>query len=86
MSEVSITVYTRADCHLCSEAIETIERVTEDEDVTVNMDLIDVDTDPQLQSEYGDRVPYILISDTPAFKYRVDERTLRQKIREEMTE
>lgn len=80
MSEVSITVYTRADCHLCAEAIETIEHVAEAEAVTVDMELIDVDTDPQLRSEYGDRVPYVLIDGTPAFKYRIDERTLREKL------
>lgn len=80
MSEVSITVYTREDCHLCAEAIETIKRVTEDAAVTVDMDIVDVDTDPQLRSEYGDRVPYVLIDDTPAFKYRIDPARLRRKL------
>jgi glutaredoxin len=81
MSDVSITVYTRENCHLCAEAIETIKRVAEDEAATVDIDVVDVDTDPQLRSEYGERVPYVLIDDKPAFKYRIDETRLRRKIR-----
>jgi glutaredoxin len=82
MSEVSVTVYTRENCHLCGEAIDTIERVAGEEGVDVSMDLVDVDTDEQLREEYGKRVPYILIGGTPAFKYRVDERRLRRKLRD----
>jgi len=80
MSDVSVTVYTRENCHLCAEAIDTIERVADDEGVTVDMDLVDVDTDEQLRAEYGDRVPYVLLDGSPAFKYRVDERRLRRKL------
>lgn len=80
MSDISVTVYTRADCHLCEEAIETIERVADDEAVAVELDLVDVDEDPELRAEYGERVPYILVDDSPAFKYHVDERQLREKL------
>ena len=80
MSEVSVTVYTREDCHLCEEAIDTIERVADEADVDVAMELVDVDTDEQLREEYGERVPYVLLDGSPAFKYRVDERRLRRKL------
>lgn len=80
MSAVSVTVYTRENCHLCGQAIETIERVADEVDVALDMDLVDVDSDDQLRSEYGTRVPYVLIDGTPAFKYHVDERQLRQKL------
>lgn len=82
MSDISVTVYTRADCHLCEEAIEMIEQVADDEEVVVELDLIDVDADPDLRAEYGERVPYILVDDSPAFKYHVDERQLREKLQE----
>jgi len=81
MSEVSVTVYTRENCHLCEEAIATIERVADDEGVAVELDLVDVDTDEQLREAYGERVPYVLLDGSPAFKYRVDEARLRRKLR-----
>ena len=82
MSEVSVTVYTRENCHLCAQAIDTVERVAREEDVTLDVELVDVDTDEALRREYGDRVPYILLDGTPAFKYRVDEARLRRKLSE----
>lgn len=82
MSDVSVTVYTRENCHLCEEAVDTIERVADEESVTVDMDLVDVDTDEELREEYGERVPYILLDGSPAFKYRVDEGRLRRKLSE----
>jgi len=82
MSEVSVTVYTRENCHLCEEAIDTIERVADDEGVAVDVELVDVDTDEELRAEYGERVPYVLLDGSPAFKYRVDEARLRRKLTE----
>ena len=80
MSAVSVTVYTRENCHLCEQAVDTIERVAQEEGVTVDVDLVDVDTDEQLREKYGERVPYVLLDGSPAFKYRVDERRLRRKL------
>jgi glutaredoxin len=77
MSGATITVYTREDCHLCEEAIGTIRRVAGDD---ATLDLVDVDEDPDLRAEYGDRVPYVLIDGRPAFKYRVDEAELRRRL------
>ena len=78
---VPVTLYTRADCSLCVVACETIESVAADLDpVTVEIDEVDVDSDPELADEYGERVPYVLVDGHPAFKYEVDERDLRLKL------
>jgi glutaredoxin len=77
---MTVTVYTRTDCHLCADAIETIRDVSEAVSVDVTLDLIDVDDHPELQAEYGDRVPYVLLDGRPAFKYRVDEAELRERL------
>ncbi|AJF25245.1 glutaredoxin family protein [Haloarcula sp. KBTZ06] len=82
MSDVPVTVYTREDCHLCEEAIETIERVADDEGVAIELDLIDVDEDPDLRDEYGERVPYVFVDGSPAFKYHVVEGELREKLQQ----
>ncbi len=77
---VEVTVYTREDCHLCAEAIETVEGVAEEVGPTVDLTLVDVD-EAGLVEEYGERVPYVLVDGRPAFKYRVDPDDLRAQLR-----
>jgi glutaredoxin len=77
MPDVSITVYTREDCHLCEEALSTIRRVADETGTAVDVETVDVDADPNLREEYGDRVPYVVVDGRPAFKYRVDDAALR---------
>jgi len=48
--------------------------------VTIDLDMVDVDEDPELAEEYGERVPYVLVDGHPAFKYEIDERELRLKL------
>jgi len=72
-----IVVYTREDCHLCDEAIGTIERVADAVARPVDLETVDVDADPDLQERYGERVPYVTVDGRPAFKYRVDADDLR---------
>lgn len=76
----TVTVYTREDCHLCQDAITTIRAVAESVPSPVDVELVDIDAQERLRSKYGDRVPYVLIDGRPAFKYRVDERELREKL------
>lgn len=76
----AVTVYSREECHLCDEALATIERVAEEVSVAVEIEEVDVDEDPTLQEKYGERVPYVFVDDRPAFKYRVDADDLRAKL------
>ena len=76
---IAITVYSRENCHLCSEAKETIQRVSEETRTPIALEEIDVDSDEALRDRYGDRVPYVLIEGRPAYKYRVDEADLRDR-------
>ncbi|WP_259534865.1 glutaredoxin family protein [Halalkaliarchaeum sp. AArc-CO] len=84
-SAVDVTVYTREDCHLCEEAIEAIRQVAADVGVGVAIDEIDVEEDEELEAEYGDRVPYVLVDGQPAYKYRVDTFDLRRRLRDRTT-
>ncbi|GAA0514483.1 Glutaredoxin [Halorubrum aquaticum] len=77
---VPVTIYTREDCDLCVVARETVERVAADLAVDVDLETVDVDADRELAEEYGERVPYVFVDGTPAFKYEVDERELRLKL------
>lgn len=76
-----VTVYTRENCHLCAEAIDTIERVAASLPRSVAVDTVDVDADPALRERYGERVPYVTVDGRPQFKYRVDADELRAILR-----
>ncbi|MCO8244297.1 MULTISPECIES: glutaredoxin family protein [unclassified Haladaptatus] len=78
--ERTVTVYTREGCHLCGDAIETVRRVSDSVNHDVSLDIVDVDTDPELQERYGERVPYVLVDGRPRFKYRVDEDEFRDHL------
>jgi glutaredoxin len=77
-----VTVYTRENCHLCAEAIDTVERVASSCARSVEIDTVDVDADPDLRERYGERVPYVTVDGRPRFKYRVDADELRAILRE----
>jgi glutaredoxin len=77
--QTTITVYTREECHLCADAIETIRNVVGSTPHDIDVALIDID-DSELQDEYGERVPYVLVDGQPAFKYRVNENELRERL------
>jgi glutaredoxin len=79
-TERTVIVYTREDCHLCKDTITTIRSVAESVEPPIKIALVDVDQNETLRTEYGDRVPYVVIDGRPAFKYRVDEHKLRQKL------
>ena len=81
MAPVSVTVYTREECDLCDDAVETIETVADEEEIALDLSLVDVDEEPELREEYGERVPYVLLDDRPAFKYSVEPGPARSKLR-----
>ncbi|GGN12006.1 glutaredoxin family protein [Halarchaeum nitratireducens] len=77
---VAITVYRREQCRLCDEAERTIENVVDDLDVAVTVTTHDVDADPELEAEYGERVPYVEVEGSVTFEHRVDEARLRSAL------
>lgn len=77
-----VTIYSREQCHLCDEAVETAERVAASVEASVAVTEVDVDGDPELAAEYGERVPYVFVDGQPKFKYRVSEAELRSLLAE----
>ena len=69
----------RENCHLCATAWETLTRIGwEVGEVPVQ---VDVDTDPELQAEYGDRVPVVLLDGREHSYFTVDVDRLRRDLR-----
>lgn len=74
-----ILLYTRKGCCLCEEMKEVIRKVAGE--ISFEMKEIDVDTAPDLQEKYGSEVPVLFINGRKAFKYRVTEGELKNKLK-----
>jgi phosphoglycolate phosphatase-like HAD superfamily hydrolase len=68
---VDLTLLTRADCHLCTEARQAVIRVAEK--TITKWTEIDIATDTELAYEYGDRVPVVLLNGKEHGFWRVEE-------------
>ena len=80
MTEPRLTLITRTDCHLCDVAKEAIARVAEAAGEPGWREL-DVDSDADLQAEYGERVPVILLDGREHGYWRVEEQRLLRDLR-----
>ena len=65
-----LTVYSRAWCHLCDELCAALAPLAERYGVPV--DVIDVDSDPALDAQYGELVPVLLADGVELCHYRLD--------------
>jgi hypothetical protein len=74
MSEARLTLITRENCHLCDVAKEALARVAAAAGEPWRE--VDVDSDPDLQAEYWDRGPVILLDGEEHGYWRVEEERL----------
>lgn len=73
-----VTVYTRLHCSLCVTAEADVQRICAE--LGVGWVAVDVDSDPDLRAEYGDRVPVILVDSREHGYFRVEEPRLRRAL------
>ena len=76
---MTVTLVTRKDCPACAAAEVDIARICGDLDVPWTTE--DVDADPEIRAEYGDRVPVILIDGVEHGFWKVEEDRLRAALR-----
>ena len=74
----AVTLYTRQGCCLCDDAKRAL--VAAGRQAAFQLDVIDIDSDPQLRALYNDEVPVIAINGSKAFKYRVTVDELLRKL------
>jgi glutaredoxin len=65
-----VTVYSRTGCHLCEIAIDLIKSVKQENNFSLEIKLID--NNSELEKEYGEQVPVILIEGKVHDYWRVD--------------
>ncbi len=63
---IPVTVYTREGCCCCHKAIDVLESFRRT--YSLEIDLVDVDSDPQLAADYGLTVPVVAIDGKVRFK------------------
>ena len=70
-SEPRLTLYTRAGCHLCDVAKEAMARVARESGESWHE--VDISGDHELEGEYGDRIPVVLLDGKEHGYWRVEE-------------
>ncbi|MGY1744465.1 glutaredoxin family protein [Blastococcus sp. SYSU D00695] len=73
-----LQLLTREGCHLCRTAAGTLAPLAAQAGLAVTE--VDVDADPQLQAEFGDRVPVVLLDGREHSYFTVDVPRLRRDL------
>jgi glutaredoxin len=76
-----LVLYTRPGCHLCDVAKEALERVRERTGEAWTE--VDITGDPELEAEYGIRIPVLLLDGKEHGYWRVEEDRLLNDLRRE---
>jgi glutaredoxin len=73
-----VTLFHSAGCHLCERARRVVATVRAE--MPFELEEIDIDGDPALETEYREWLPVVEIDGERAFVYYVDEAAFRRKI------
>ena len=73
-----MTLYGKPGCHLCDDARAVVERVRAEHPFDLRE--VDVSLDPQLNREYGERIPVLALDGEELFEYFVEEAVLVQRL------
>ncbi len=73
-----VTVYSRHGCHLCEDAVKTLESMREE--LAFEIEIIYIDGNPELEKLYGHEVPVIHINGEHHDFYKVDPERFRTSL------
>ena len=73
-----VTVYSRHGCHLCENAVNTLEGMREE--LAFTIEVIYIDGDPELEKLYGHEVPVIHINGEHHDFFKVDPERFRTSL------
>jgi glutaredoxin len=73
-----VTVYSRHGCHLCEDAVKTLESMREE--LAFEIEIIYIDGDAELEKLYGNEVPVIHINGEHHDFYKVDPERFRTSL------
>ncbi|HLU77196.1 MAG TPA: glutaredoxin family protein [Burkholderiales bacterium] len=73
-----LTLYGRTYCHLCTDMEAALEPLRQEFGFVI--EVVDVDTDPELEARYGELVPVLAHGDTRLCHYFLDEPAVRRHL------
>ena len=73
-----VTVFSRHGCHLCEDAVKTLEGMREE--LAFEIEIIYIDGNPELEKLYGNEVPVIHINGEHHDFYKVDPERFRTSL------
>jgi len=72
---MKVTLYTKDECGLCREAEEVLRQLGRK--ICFDLELVDIERDPELRSRYWDRVPVVAVDGKEVAAAPFDEGRLR---------
>jgi glutaredoxin len=67
---IRLTLYSRNYCHLCEEMIAILRRLQAE--LRFELEIVDVDSAPELERRYGEKVPVLTRGGEEICQYRLD--------------
>ncbi len=68
---IVLTLYSRAGCHLCAEMALQLKSL--DQTINFDLEIIDIDTDPDLEARYATRIPVLVADGKIISQYKRDD-------------
>jgi glutaredoxin len=68
-SDIRVTLYHAAGCHLCERALAVVQDARGE--LGFELELVDIEGDPELEARYRERLPVVEIDGEQAFTYFV---------------
>jgi hypothetical protein len=75
-----LVLYSRNFCHLCEEMYVALDALRGD--LRFDLDVVDVDSDPQLEQHFNELVPVLMHGDRELARWRLDSEALRAYLSE----
>ncbi len=77
-SLANITVYSKPDCHLCSEAMAVLRRLQGE--LLFALSECDISAEEALHRAYFERIPVVVLDGVELCEYFVDEALVRERL------
>ncbi|HEV3046426.1 MAG TPA: glutaredoxin family protein [Solirubrobacteraceae bacterium] len=74
----TVTVYSKADCHLCEQALAILRGLQRE--LPFELRELDIAADERLHRDYFDRIPVVELDGEELFEYHVSEELMRERL------
>ncbi len=78
-NEIEVEMFSRPNCHLCDVALEVIGAL--EEHYPLKLRVINVETEPQLEQQFGTELPVVRIGGQTLFKYPIEGAALERELK-----